>query len=78
MHMTRHHDTGALTGKGKNWGGSEIRPEATGYGLCYFTREMLNTRGDSYLGNIIVISGSGNVATHACEKSTQLGGKVSH
>jgi len=65
--------TGVLTGKGIDWGGSLIRPEATGYGLVYFTREMLATRGESFSGKI---SGSGNVAQFATEKVTELGGKV--
>ena len=72
----RNEFVGVLTGKGINWGGSLIRPEATGYGCCYFAREMLATRGDSFKGKIVVISGSGNVAQYACEKATQLGGKV--
>lgn len=68
--------TGTLTGKGINWGGSLIRPEATGYGCVYFAREMLATKNESFEGKTVVISGSGNVAQYACEKSTQLGGKV--
>jgi len=68
--------TGVLTGKGIDWGGSLIRPEATGYGLVYFTREMLATRGESFSGKIVSISGSGNVAQFATEKVTELGGKV--
>jgi glutamate dehydrogenase (NADP+) len=68
--------TGILTGKGRNWGGSLIRPEATGYGTVYFAREMLATKGDSFEGKTVAISGSGNVAQYACEKATQLGGKV--
>ena len=68
--------TGVLTGKGVNWGGSLIRPEATGYGTVYFAQEMLSTRGDSFEGKTVAISGSGNVAQYACEKATELGGKV--
>jgi len=72
----RNEFTGVLTGKGRNWGGSLIRPEATGYGTVYFTKEMLKTKGDSLTGKTVVISGSGNVAQYACEKATQLGAKV--
>jgi glutamate dehydrogenase (NADP+) len=72
----RNEFTGVLTGKGLNWGGSLIRPEATGYGTVYFAKEMLATKGDSFEGKTVVISGSGNVAQFACEKVTQLGGKV--
>ena len=61
--------TGVLTGKGVNWGGSLIRPEATGYGLVYFVAEMLKTRDDSLQGKTVTVSGSGNVAQFACEKS---------
>jgi glutamate dehydrogenase/leucine dehydrogenase len=68
--------TGVLTGKGLEWGGSLIRPEATGYGATYFADEMLATRGESFKGKIVAISGSGNVAQYATEKVTQLGGKV--
>ena len=68
--------TGVLTGKGLEWGGSLIRPEATGYGATYFAEEMLSTRGDSLKGKIVAISGSGNVAQYATEKVTQMGGKV--
>ena len=68
--------TGVLTGKGLTYGGSLARTEATGYGLCYFTEEMLNDNGDSFKGKTVVISGSGNVAIFACEKATQLGAKV--
>jgi len=68
--------TGVLTGKGREWGGSRIRPEATGYGASYFAEEMLKTKGDSFKGKIVSISGSGNVAQFATEKVTQLGGKV--
>jgi glutamate dehydrogenase (NADP+) len=72
----RNEFTGVLTGKGLNWGGSLIRPEATGYGTVYFAKEMLATKGDSFQGKIVAVSGSGNVAQFACEKATQLGGKV--
>ena len=72
----RNEFTGVLTGKGRNWGGSLIRPEATGYGTVYFAAEMLNTKGDSFEGKTVAISGSGNVAQYACEKATQLGAKV--
>lgn len=68
--------TGVLTGKGKNWGGSLIRPEATGYGCVYFTQEMLGTKGDSMKDKKVCISGSGNVAQYAAEKCIQLGAKV--
>ena len=72
----RNEFVGVLTGKGLNWGGSLIRPEATGYGTVYFAKEMLATKNDSFAGKTIVISGSGNVAQYACEKATELGGKV--
>lgn len=68
--------TGVLTGKGLNWGGSLIRPEATGYGATYFAEEMLKTKGESFKGKTVAISGSGNVAQYAVEKVTELGGKV--
>lgn len=68
--------TGVLTGKGITWGGSLIRPEATGYGAVYFASNMLAKRGDGFAGKTIVISGSGNVAQYAAEKAIQLGGKV--
>ena len=67
--------TGVLTGKGTNWGGSVIRPEATGYGLVYFVVEMLKTRDDSLEGKTVTVSGSGNVAQFACEKLIELGAK---
>ena len=68
---------GVLTGKGLTYGGSLARTEATGYGLCYFTQEMLGEmKGDSLAGKTVVISGSGNVAIYACQKATQLGAKV--
>ena len=72
----RNEFTGVLTGKGIEWGGSLIRPEATGYGQVYFAEEMLKTRDDSLKGKICTVSGSGNVAQYATEKVTQLGGKV--
>lgn len=72
----RNEFTGVLTGKGREWGGSLIRPEATGYGATYFAEYMLNTRDDSLKGKTVIISGSGNVAQYACEKVTQMGGKV--
>ena len=68
--------TGVLTGKGVSWGGSLIRPEATGYGVVYFTQQMLATRNSSLEGKNVVVSGSGNVAQYASEKVLQLGGKV--
>ena len=68
--------TGVLTGKGLEWGGSLIRTEATGYGAVHFLENMLATKGDGVAGKTAVISGSGNVATHAAEKIVQLGGKV--
>ncbi|MBQ3195996.1 MAG: NADP-specific glutamate dehydrogenase [Clostridia bacterium] len=72
----RNEFTGVLTGKGIPYGGSLARKEATGFGLCYFTNEMLKAAGDSFEGKKVVISGSGNVAIYACQKATQLGGKV--
>jgi len=68
--------TGVLTGKGASWGGSLIRPEATGYGNVYFADNMLKTRNESFKGKVVVISGSGNVAQFAAEKVIELGGKV--
>jgi len=68
--------SGVLTGKGINWGGSLIRPEATGYGVVYFAKEMLKTKGLSFDGATVAVSGFGNVAWGAVEKVTQLGGKV--
>ena len=68
--------TGVLTGKGLTYGGSLARTQATGYGLCYFTEEMLKANGKSLKGQTVVISGSGNVAIYACEKATELGAKV--
>lgn len=72
----RNEFTGVLTGKGLTYGGSLIRPEATGYGCVYFVQEMLATRGDSIKGKRVVVSGSGNVAQYSIEKVNQLGGKV--
>src|SRR4030095_8314705 len=68
--------TGVLTGKGLAWGGSPIRPEATGYGAVYLAGEMLATRGDSFQGKTCLVSGSGNVAQYTVEKLNQLGAKV--
>ena len=67
---------GVLTGKGLSYGGSLTRKEATGYGLCYFTQEMLKANAQSFAGKTVVVSGSGNVAIYACEKATELGAKV--
>jgi glutamate dehydrogenase (NADP+) len=72
----RNEWTGVLTGKGLNWGGSLIRPEATGYGCVYFAQEMLRTKGESIEGKICAVSGSGNVAQYTVEKLLQLGAKV--
>ncbi|WP_420603751.1 NADP-specific glutamate dehydrogenase [Flagellimonas sp.] len=72
----RNEFTGVLTGKGRSWGGSLIRPEATGYGTVYFADSMLKTQGKSFEGKNVVISGSGNVAQYAAEKVMHLGGKV--
>jgi glutamate dehydrogenase (NADP+) len=72
----RNEFTGVLTGKGLEWGGSLIRPEATGYGQVYFAKEMLSTKGDSFKGKVVVVSGSGNVAQYATQKATEFGGKV--
>ena len=72
----RNEFTGVLTGKGLSYGGSLARTEATGYGLCYFTEEMLKANGKSFQGQSVVISGSGNVAIYANQKATQLGAKV--
>ncbi len=71
----RNEFVGVLTGKGREWGGSLIRPEATGYGTVYFAEEMLQTRGDSMKGKICTVSGSGNVAQYAVEKANELGAK---
>ncbi|MBN1949093.1 MAG: NADP-specific glutamate dehydrogenase [Candidatus Cloacimonetes bacterium] len=72
----RNEFTGVLTGKGLNWGGSLIRPEATGFGAVYFTESMLKTRGDSFAGKTVAVSGFGNVAWGAVQKVNDLGGKV--
>ena len=72
----RNEFTGVLTGKGLNWGGSLIRPEATGYGTVYFAKEMLATKDDSFKGKAVAISGSGNVAQYAAEKVIEFGGNV--
>ena len=72
----RNEFTGVLTGKGINWGGSLIRPEATGYGAAYFAQEMLTHHGSSLAGKTVLVSGSGNVAQFAIQKATELGGKV--
>lgn len=72
----RNEFTGVLTGKGLEWGGSLARTEATGYGLVYIVSELLSTKGDSFDGKTVCISGSGNVAIYACEKAQQLGAKV--
>ena len=72
----RNEFTGVLTGKGISFGGSLIRPEATGYGAVYFAQSMLATKGDSFSGKTVVVSGSGNVAQYAVEKAIQIGGKV--
>ena len=68
--------TGTFTGKKPNWGGSLLRPEATGYGVAYFTQNMLATKNDSVKGKTCIVSGTGNVGVHAIEKLTELGGKV--
>ncbi|MBQ4160708.1 MAG: NADP-specific glutamate dehydrogenase [Clostridia bacterium] len=72
----RNEFTGVLTGKGLTYGGSLARKEATGFGLCYFTKEMLAAKGDSFEGKNVVISGSGNVAIYAAQKATEFGAKV--
>jgi glutamate dehydrogenase (NADP+) len=72
----RNEFTGVLTGKGLNWGGSLIRPEATGYGCVYFAEEMLKTRGENFEDKVCTVSGSGNVAQYTVEKLNQLGAKV--
>ena len=72
----RNEFTGVLTGKGRSWGGSLIRPEATGYGTVYFAQSMLQTQGSDFSGKKVVISGSGNVAQYAAEKALQLGATV--
>jgi glutamate dehydrogenase (NADP+) len=72
----RVENTGVLTGKGRNWGGSLVRPEATGYGTMYFANEMVKAHGDTMEGKRVAVSGFGNVAWGACMKATQLGAKV--
>ena len=72
----RNEFTGVLTGKGLNWGGSLIRPEATGYGVVYFAEEMLKTKGTTFDGKVVAVSGFGNVAWGAVQKINELGGKV--
>ena len=72
----RNEFTGVLTGKGMSWGGSLIRPEATGYGNVYFAQNMLAVKRDSFSGKTVAISGAGNVAQYACQKATELGAKV--
>ncbi len=72
----RNEFTGVLTGKGLSYGGSLIRPEATGYGTVYFAKSMLETQGQSFKGKTVVVSGSGNVAQYAAEKAIEFGGKV--
>ena len=72
----RNEFTGVLTGKGRSYGGSLARPEATGYGVCYFTREILATKGETFEGKKVIVSGSGNVAQFACQKATSLGATV--
>mgnify|MGYP006075402585 CR=1 FL=1 len=72
----RNEFTGVLTGKGRGWGGSLIRPEATGYGNVYFAQNMLKLKGDSFENKTVAISGSGNVAQYSCEKATELGATV--
>ncbi len=74
--ITNRYESGVLTGKGLNWGGSLVRTEATGYGATFFVAEMLRARGDSLEGKTCVVSGSGNVAIYTIEKIHQLGGKV--
>jgi len=74
--ITNRYESGVLTGKGLDWGGSTVRTEATGYGTVYFVEEMLKVRGDSFDGKTAVVSGSGNVAIYTIEKIHQLGGKV--
>ncbi len=74
--ITNRYESGVLTGKGLDWGGSLVRTEATGYGCVYFVEEMLKVRGDSFDGKTCVVSGSGNVAIYTIEKIHELGGKV--
>ncbi|ERG64490.1 glutamate dehydrogenase [Agrococcus pavilionensis RW1] len=74
--LTNEYESGVLTGKGITWGGSQVRKEATGYGTIYFLEEVLRSRGESFEGKRVVVSGSGNVAIYAIEKVQQLGGTV--
>jgi glutamate dehydrogenase (NADP+) len=74
--ITNRYESGVMTGKGLAWGGARVREEATGYGCAYFVAEMLATRGESFGGREVVVSGSGNVAIHAIEKAQQLGGRA--
>jgi len=74
--ITNRYESGVLTGKGLDWGGSLVRKEATGYGTVFFVAEMLRARGDSFEGKTCVVSGSGNVAIYSIEKATELGGRV--
>ena len=74
--ITNRYESGVLTGKGLSWGGSQVRTEATGYGVVFFAREMLNARGQDLDGKRVVVSGSGNVALYAIDKVHQLGGRV--
>jgi glutamate dehydrogenase (NADP+) len=74
--ITNRYESGVLTGKGLDWGGSRVRTEATGYGTIFFVNEMLKARGDGLEGKTCVVSGSGNVAIYAIEKATELGAKV--
>lgn len=74
--ITNRYESGVLTGKGLNWGGAQVRTEASGYGCAYFVQEMLATRGDDLSSGPVVVSGAGNVAIHAIEKVQQLGGHV--
>ena len=74
--LVRNEFVGVLTGKGLGWGGSLLRPEALGYGLVYFTKEMLKTKGLDFNGRTDAFSGSGNVALFACQKAILLGAKV--
>ena len=74
--ITNRYESGVLTGKGLSWGGSKVRTEATGYGTVFFAQQMLATRGESFEGKKVLVSGSGNVAIYAIEKVHQLGGTV--
>ena len=74
--ITNRYESGVLTGKGLSWGGSRVRPEATGYGAVFFVDEMLKAKGETFEGKKVLVSGSGNVATYAIEKIHQLGGTV--